>query len=74
MRLACAWLARPTPRPTPKSRLPSQHLIHPNLYASTKVHKRHFQCVGGKCQRPFRATGNDPSLLACEEACRCGGY
>jgi hypothetical protein len=28
-----------------------------------------FQCVDGKCQRAFRATGNYPSLIACEETC-----
>jgi hypothetical protein len=28
-----------------------------------------FQCVDGKCQRAFRATGEYPSSLACEVAC-----
>jgi hypothetical protein len=28
-----------------------------------------FQCVDGKCQRAFRATGKYASSLACEVAC-----
>jgi hypothetical protein len=28
-----------------------------------------FECVDGKCERAFRATGNYPSPLACDMAC-----